>query len=75
MAIPPINEQEFLKRLGKIATTKTATTVANKTSTNNSNPPKTSGLAALAASTAKSNIQPQPTIAQKRMIFRMFLII
>jgi len=65
MAIPPINEQEFLKRLGKIATTKTATTVANKTSTNNSSPPKTSGLAALAASTVKSNIQPQPTIAQK----------
>ena len=46
MALPPINQEEFLKRLGQVAATKTASTAQKTTAPkNNATPaPATSGL-------------------------------
>ena len=49
MALPPINQEEFLKRLGQVAATKTASTAQKTTAPkNNATPaPATSGLQGL----------------------------
>ena len=49
MALPPINQEEFLKRLGQVAATKTASATQNTTAPkNNVTPaPATSGLQGL----------------------------
>ena len=43
MAIPPINEQEFLKKLGQISVTKSATGLGKQSNTATQKPPAPAG--------------------------------
>lgn len=47
MALPPINQEEFLKRLGQVAATKTASTAQKTTTPKDNVAPATSGLQGL----------------------------